>query len=289
MASAGTIAPSSSHVGNDYGLARILEALRPVAPGASAGNFAGGQVDFAKALIASDRIEPRSRSSSVVYSALLHVLFLSTGILLPLWFTNALDSRTYTRTLLVAPPPPPVAPHPPAVETVVRTVTRRAFLVQGKLLAPTSIPKQIAMVKEAPLEPEIDATAGVLGGVTGGLLGGLGAVPAVSPSPPPPPAAEKPREPLRVGGNVRPPRAIFNPSPEYPPIARQARIEGEVLIDSVIDTQGNIVEMEVVSGPALLYSAALKALATWKYEPTYLNGEPTPIHMKVTIKFRMAG
>ena len=290
MAAASTIAASPRHVGNDYGLARILDALRPAAPRGPAGNFSGGQVDLAKSLITSDRIVLRSRSSSVVYSVLLHALLLSTAILLPLWFTNALDLRTFTRTLLVAPPPPPAAPHPPVAGTVAHAVTHRAFIVQGKLVAPTSIPKQIAMVKEAPLAPEIEVMGGILSGVSGGLLGGLGGIPAVSPSAPPaPPAAEKPREPLRVGGNVRPPRAIFSPSPEYPPLARMARISGEVVIDSVIDTQGNVVEMEVVSGPALLYGAALKALATWKYEPTYLNGEPTPIHMKVTVKFHISG
>jgi periplasmic protein TonB len=289
MAAAATIASSSSHVGDDYGLARILEALRPAVPGASAGKFAGGQVDLAKAFIASGRIVPRSRSSSVVYSVLLHALILSTVILLPLWFTNALDLRTFTRTLLVAPPPPPAAPHPPVIGTVAHAATHRAFIVQGKLVAPTSIPKEITMLKEAPLAPEIEVTGGVLGGVSGGLLSGLGGISAVTPSAPPPPAAEKPREPLRVGGNVRPPRAIFSPSPEYPPLARMARISGEVLIDSIIDIQGNVVEMEVVSGPALLYGAALKALATWKFEPTYLNGEPTPIHMKVTVKFHITG
>jgi len=290
-AAAGMIASPSSHAGNDYGLARVLEALRPAALGGSAGNFAGGQVDLAKAFIASGRIQSGSRSSTVVLSVLLHALLLGITILVPLWFTNALDLRTYTRTLLVAPPPPPAAPapRPPAARSVVRSAPHRAFIVQGKLVAPTSIPKQIAMVKETLLAPEVEMTGGVLGGMSGGLLGGLGGISAVNPSAPPPPAADKPREPIRVGGVVRPPRAIFKPGPDYPVLARQARVQGDVVVDSIIDANGNVVEMKVVSGPQLLYVAALKVLATWKFEPTYLDGEPTPVAMEVTIKFRITG
>src|SRR5207244_8397832 len=73
--------------------------------------------------------------------------------------------------------------------------------------------------------------------------------------------------------------------PAYPPLARQARIEGQVQIDAVLDENGSVVEMKVVSGPALLYQAALEALKKWKYEPTYLNDQPIAVQLIVTVTF----
>ena len=90
-----------------------------------------------------------------------------------------------------------------------------------------------------------------------------------------------------MGGNVQPPRIVFRENPDYPSLAHQAGIQGEVIIAAVIDSKGNVVDMKVVSGPPLLYMAAMKALAKWKFEPTYLNGEPVPIKWNVSVKFRI--
>jgi len=70
-------------------------------------------------------------------------------------------------------------------------------------------------------------------------------------------------------------------------LAHQAGIQGEVIISAVIDSHGNVVDMKVVSGPPLLYSAAMKALGQWKFEPTYLNGEPVAIKWNASVKFRI--
>jgi TonB family protein len=64
---------------------------------------------------------------------------------------------------------------------------------------------------------------------------------------------------------------------------------GEVVIDAVLDERGNVTDMKVLSGPPLFYSAALAALAEWKYEPTYLNDEPISVQLIVTISFRLDG
>ena len=76
--------------------------------------------------------------------------------------------------------------------------------------------------------------------------------------------------------------------PVYPPLAKQARIQGDVVIDAVIDTKGNVVEMQVVSGHPLLIPAALEAVKKLKYQPTYLNEEPVAVQLLVTIKFRIS-
>jgi len=124
---------------------------------------------------------------------------------------------------------------------------------------------------------------GVPGGQMGGVLGGvLGGIPSAAARPAPPTGK---LAPIRVGGRVRPPKPIIQVKPEYPTLARQARIQGQVQIDAVLDEQGNVVEMHVVSGPPLLYQAALDALKKWKYEPTYLNDQPIAVQMIVTITF----
>ncbi len=84
---------------------------------------------------------------------------------------------------------------------------------------------------------------------------------------------------------MKAPRVIFAPNPVYPVLARQARISGAVVIDAVIDTQGNVVELRTVSGQPLLVEAAIEALRHWKYEPTTLGGEAYPVQLLVTITF----
>jgi protein TonB len=73
----------------------------------------------------------------------------------------------------------------------------------------------------------------------------------------------------------------------YPPLAKQARIQGDVVIDSVIDTQGRVTQMRVVSGSPLLVEAAMQGLAQWRYQPTLLNGEPVAVEMLVTVHFQL--
>jgi protein TonB len=92
-----------------------------------------------------------------------------------------------------------------------------------------------------------------------------------------------------VGQGVKAPRLILGPQPVYPVLARQAKISGAVVIDAVIDTQGNIVEMRTVSGHPILALAAMEALRHWKYEPTILGGEAFPVELLVTITFAPKG
>lgn len=120
-----------------------------------------------------------------------------------------------------------------------------------------------------------------MGGVIGGVIGGVLNTAAKPVAPP----AAKSSGPLRVGGRVRPPKAILQARPEYPLLAKQAHIQGQVQIDAILDEQGNVMEMKVVSGPPLLYQAALDALKKWKYEPTYLNDQPIAVQMIVTVTF----
>ena len=60
-----------------------------------------------------------------------------------------------------------------------------------------------------------------------------------------------------------------------------------MVLDATLDAQGSVTNLTVISGPQLLYAAALQAVKTWRYEPVYLNGEPMPISMEVTVHFHL--
>lgn len=240
-------------------------------------------------LLDENRFKTGSRAVKLAFSIFMHFVVIATPILIGLFFTDTINIKQFAATLLVAPPPPPPPP-PPATSAVIRTATRPKFLTSGKLFAPTVIPKEIANIKEAPMEPEDfgGVAGGVPGGVPGGQMGGVlgGVIGGVlsTAGRPVAPTTTRPA-PLRVGGRVKPPKPILQVPPEYPVLARQARVQGQVQIDAVLDEQGNVVEMKIVSGPPLLYKAAADALRKWKYEPTYLNEQPIAVQMIVTITF----
>jgi protein TonB len=223
-----------------------------------------------------------------------HSLLLAAAILIPLCFTNAFDLQQLKTTYLVAPllPPPPPAP----AETVHSIQRPRTILIEHVLYAPRVMPKSIAQVKDLPSTPQISVgvPGGVIGGVPGGQLGGviggiLGNSTRVVPPPPPPlPRHVAPHGPYRVGGVVQAPQLVYQVQPMYPPLAKEIHVQGDVLIDSVIDAQGNVTQMKVVSGQPLLITAAIDALRQWRYSPTLLNGVPVTVEMEVTVKFRLS-
>jgi protein TonB len=127
---------------------------------------------------------------------------------------------------------------------------------------------------------------------TGALAGGQGiALPSSEPAPanlapPPPPPQPASEGPVTVGGDVKAPRAISSAAPAYPEIARQAGVEGNVVVRIVIDKAGNVTEAKALSGPMLLRDAAVSALRQRKYAPSKLDGHPISVEMLVTIQFR---
>lgn len=96
-----------------------------------------------------------------------------------------------------------------------------------------------------------------------------------------------PTAPMAVGGDVKQAKLISSVPPEYPAMARAEHVSGGVAIDALIDADGRVTTMKVVSGPALLQEAAKEALKQWKYQPATLDGKPVPMHLTVTIQFRL--
>jgi len=272
---------------------KIAPPVRPAKAASKLTTAVGRTAIFTEALLDMNSARQPRRSVDVAFSILFHVLILVALVVPPLYFTETIDLKSFTQTLLVAPPPPP--PPPPPAQSAVKTppTPRRTFVAGGRLMAPTSIPQKIAILKEEPLLPDVGVgvVGGVPGGVPGGQLGGVigGIVSDASRTniPLPVPAVVQPRKPLRVGGRIRPPRVLSKPSTSYPVLAKQTKVQGVVTIDAVIDTEGNVVEMRVISGHPLLISAALETVKQWKYEPTYLNDQPIAVQLIVTVTFQL--
>jgi protein TonB len=168
----------------------------------------------------------------------------------------------------------------------------------GKLMAPKSVPKEIAVIKEDELPPPSSGVAGVVGGVgsgvaggtVGGVLGGIiGGIPSAAPPPPPPPPVKKeaPLQRIKVGGNVQSAMIIRKTPPTYPQLAKSARVSGVVHLAAIISKDGTIQELHSLGGPALLIQAAMDAVKTWVYRPTMLNGEPVQVETTIDVNFTL--
>ena len=96
-----------------------------------------------------------------------------------------------------------------------------------------------------------------------------------------------PAAPLPVGGDVKQAKLISSVPPVYPMLAKNQHVSGNVQIDALIDATGRVTTMKVVSGPTLLQQAAMDALKQWKYQPARLDGKPVPMHLTVTLQFRL--
>jgi protein TonB len=96
----------------------------------------------------------------------------------------------------------------------------------------------------------------------------------------------EPAAPIPVGGDVKAAKLIKSVQPVYPQMAKSQHVSGNVQIDALVDAEGNVGAMKVLSGPALLREAALQSVKQWKYQPAELNGQPTSMHLTVTLQFR---
>ena len=102
----------------------------------------------------------------------------------------------------------------------------------------------------------------------------------------PPPM--EPTGPIRVGGAVKAPKKLFSPNPQYTEIARKARIQGVVIVEAIIDKQGNVTEVKILKGlPMGLDKAAADAVAKWRFESATLNGKPVAVIYNLTVNFRL--
>ncbi|HEY3971487.1 MAG TPA: TonB family protein [Candidatus Sulfotelmatobacter sp.] len=243
---------------------------------------------FEDSLIESGGKLKTKRGWTSLVSFILQLMIIGVMVLIPLIFTEALPKGT-SMFMLVAPPPPPPPPPPPAAAVVhVRQV--QTDIVNGELRTPTKIPQKIKMIQEDEAPPQM-ATTGVVGGVPGGVPGGSmgGVIGSVLSSVPV--AAPKMAAPtrVRVSSGVSTGLLVRKVPPTYPPLARQARIQGVVVLQAQISKEGNIENLQLISGHPMLAPAAIEAVKQWKYKPYLLNGEPVEVDTQVQVNFTLAG
>ena len=263
----------------------LLEEHPAVATGAT-----DGPPLFADSLVESRRNVNRRRGWTTVLSLGFQIVLLGLAILLPLIYTDALP-RQQLLTMLFAPPPPPPPP-PPAAQQLVKSVKAETELVEGQLRTPTRIPEKIAMIREEQPPPSASA-GGVIGGVPGGIPGGqlggvIGGIIGSSSSLNAVPKAPK-VEPMRVrvSQGVSAGRVLNKVEPPYPVLARNARVQGQVVLTAIISRDGSIQDLRVLSGHPLLVPAALDAVRQWRYKPYLLNGEPVEVETTVMVNFSL--
>jgi protein TonB len=177
-------------------------------------------------------------------------------------------------THVVATPAPPPAPAAKSFSTATHSapaVEPPAKPTVGEVHLATPVlnrPEESQSGNDA--EPTIDSNPASNTDPLAGLAAGHG---------------KEPTAPVPIGGDVKQARLLKSVPPIYPSTARTQHISGAVKIDALIDANGNVSSVTVLSGPGMLHQAALVAVKQWKYEPAQLNGKPTPVHLTVTVQF----
>jgi protein TonB len=227
------------------------------------------------------------KPATVLVSTGLHVVVILVLLLVPLAHPQALPALSAAVGL----PLPVVAKAgtPKQAEargTVVQPHIRPA---SSDLIQPAAIPSDIALISDDPSDAFTEITSSPISTV-GSLLRSIAERPEVStvpePPPPPMPAVTPPASaPIRVGGKVQAANLVHQILPKYPALARQARVQGAVILEATIDREGTVSELRVISGHPLLIDAALEAVQQWKYKPTILNGEPIDVITTITVTF----
>jgi protein TonB len=221
------------------------------------------------------RVRTRSRYT-VPISFAAHALVVAALMAIPILAPAVLPSLrgediVYAEVHVPPLPPSPPPPAPRAIEPAVPPVNPSA----APVTAPEAILPETGREFDMALSPPTDV--GIVG-----MTGSLETVIAEPPAPPPAPPA-----PVRPGGHIRAPLRIRDAAPVYPAIALAARVEGTVVIDTVIDEEGRVQSARVLRSIPLLDEAALAAVRQWAYTPTLLNGVPVPVVMTVTVTFRL--
>jgi periplasmic protein TonB len=242
---------------------------------------------FSDSLLEVAGLQRRRRGAATVISFILQCLFVALLIVVPLMITDTLPAPQLL-TYLVAPPPPPPPPPAAAAPVPVKVIRQSDLQANGELRTPSRIPQKVEIIREEQAPPPV-ITGGVVGGVPGGIPGGqlggvIGGIISSTANTKIVPTLAPPQR-VRVSQGVTSGLLIRKVEPEYPAIARQARIQGQVVLEAIIAKDGMVQNLRVVSGHPLLVPAALSAVQQWRYRPYLLNGAPVEVDTTVIVTF----
>jgi periplasmic protein TonB len=242
---------------------------------------------FANSLLDSPWADHSRRGWTTLVSFAVQAVALAGLLLLPLLYTQGLPQLQLLDAGLVAPAPPPAPP--PREPARNHRANNSNLSSNGQVIAPLSIPREILNVDEPSAPPPADIGLSVPGG-TGDRLaradvfGSTGGPNVVLAPPSPAPSAHPPRVSRMMEGNL-----IYRVQPHYPPLARQARVQGIVVLRAMISREGKIENVQVISGHPMLVKSAMDAVLQWRYRPYYLNNEPVKVETQVTVNFTLSG
>jgi periplasmic protein TonB len=230
----------------------------------------------------SHRIKTKSKYWSLL-AVLINCGVLIALIIWPLLHPDALPVQIMA-ALLVAPSPPPPAPLAQAPQPRLQA---RSELLDNQIHAPSKIPKHIKLDKEVASSPP--SMIGVIGaedmanGARDGSLNDLFSRTG------PRPVVVKPSTPrtLSISSGVMAGNLLDKTVPQYPAIAKAARIQGTVVLQATIAKDGTIQNLRVINGPPMLQQAAIDAVRSWRYKPYLLNGEPVEVETTINVVFNL--
>jgi protein TonB len=235
----------------------------------------------------------KRRMFATTTSFIVNCLAIITMLAVPLMFTEELP-KAQLLTFLIAPPPPPPPPPPAAAVAKVVKQIETDMMNNGSLRTPTKIPRKVQMIREDEAPPPMASNGGVVGGVPGGIPGGQlggvigGIVNATSNMAIVPKFVPVTPQRVRISQGVTKGLLIHKEEPAYPTIARSARVQGDVVLSAVIDVNGQIQNLTLVSGHPMLVPAAIAAVKTWRYKPYLLNGQPVEVETMITVIFSLS-
>jgi periplasmic protein TonB len=223
----------------------------------------------------------------IAVSVTLQFFALALLALVPLFFRQP-EPSVHLHLLFLG-PRPAMVPEKPIAKTSPLPTTR-VPLRMFRLTAPVAIPSQINVIPpDASTAPDVGNV--VPSGREGeeSLLQGFVTVPSVvPPEPREEPKRKQPPGPLAIGGNVAAANLIYRVEPVYPTLAKISRVQGIVVFQAIIGTDGRIRDLQLNEGHPLLIDAAKNSILQWRYRPTLLNGKPVEVSTVITVRFNLS-
>jgi periplasmic protein TonB len=236
---------------------------------------------FEDSLVESSGRLGSSNPWTAMASFAVQILLSGIVLLISLIYTEGLPQRQLVSMLEAPALPQPAA----APRTAAGLMKPTSEFDRNVLQVPREIPKSIAMVRDE--APPRGNTLGIAGDILSSVPDELALGEILRSAAPNLPKA--PVHKVRVSSGVAQGLLIREVKPVYPPLARQARIQGVVTLQALIGKDGSIQNLQVISGHPMLIQAAMEAVKQWRYKPYFLNGEPVEVDTHIVVNFTLSG
>ncbi len=228
-----------------------------------------------------------SKSWSFLASVSVELVALSLAILIPLTQTDHLPDFRWKAVSLGVPLQQSELPQIETTSSSARVSRFSAHRIFVPLLTRSVFSNAIKDTGSVSVEPP--GFVSIEGAAPVGIQLDKFIEPHIVVSPPPPVIIESsaPSKPIRVSTGAQMAKLLRKVLPEYPPLAKTARVSGVVRLIGVIGKDGSIQNLQLISGHPLLAKAAIDAVKQWVYQPTLLNGEPVEVIAPIDVSFTL--